>query len=350
MIASLTGLDVSNASLYDGASSLAEAILMAVREKEKKNAKKIFVLGGLHPLYYETIESIVSLQDITLEIIPCDKHDGRTLLDALSKIATEEVAALVIQQPNFFGHLELVDELTNWAHEHHLLVIATVNPTSLALLKEPGQWGETGADIACGDGQPLGIPLASGGPYFGFLTCKKAFIRQMPGRIVGRTVDQEGKEGFTLTLQAREQHIRRAKAKSNICTNQGLLVTAATIYMSLMGPEGLCLVALNSHTQTNYLREQLGLISGVKVAHANTPFFHEFVIQLNTSVESVMTHFLKEKIIPGFDLTHTHPELGQAMLICVTETKTQEDLEHYIACMKAAIKNMPIYEKGCELC
>src|SRR5262249_17757001 len=162
-----------------------------------------------------------------------------TLVEYLHRFDKQDITALVIPQPNFFGVLEDVDNLVNWAHDHEALAIAVVNPTAMALLKEPGSWGEQGADLACGEGQPLGVPLASGGPYFGFLCCKQSTVRQMPGRIVGRTVDSEGKQGFTLTLQAREQHIRRSKATSNICTNQGLLVTAATIYMSLMGPEGL---------------------------------------------------------------------------------------------------------------
>src|SRR5262249_41020813 len=175
------------------------------------------------------------------------------LVGALAKYEGQDITALVIQQPNFFGVLEDVDALTDWARSRNILVIAVLNPTSLALLKPPGEWGTSGVDIAVGEGQPLGVPLSSGGPYFGFITCRMEHVRQLPGRIVGRTVDLNGKPGFTLTLQAREQHIRRAKATSNICTNQGLLVTAATIYMSIMGPQGLERVAATSHARTREL-------------------------------------------------------------------------------------------------
>lgn len=347
MMASLTGLQVSNASLYDGATALAEAILMSVREQEKKKAKKVLVAGSLNPLYIETVTSIISLLNIELITTPIDLKTGVIDINTLSTIDIKEVAALVIQQPNFFGQLEHVDELTNWAHQHNLLVIANVNPTSLALLKEPGAWGDTGADIACGEGQPLGIPLASGGPYFGFLTCKKEFVRQMPGRIVGRTVDQDGKQGFTLTLQAREQHIRRAKAKSNICTNQGLLVTAATIYMSLMGPEGLRRVATTSHNNAVTLQKLLSEMNGLEILFTS-PFFHEFVIRTDKPVQEVLNYFEKNKILAGFDLTKDFPELGNALLICVTETKTENDLEHFTQLMKAAVSIKEKMDYACS--
>ncbi len=180
----------------------------------------------------------------------------------LAKYAGEDITALVIQQPNFFGVLEDVDALTDWAHANGIMVIGSVNPTSLGILKPPGEWGTKGADIACGDCQPLGVPLSSGGPYAGFLTAKMDHVRQMPGRIVGRTVDLNGQQGFALTLQAREQHIRRGKATSNICTNQGLLITAATIYLSLVGPEGLARVANECHARTQDLVDALTRVEG----------------------------------------------------------------------------------------
>ena len=238
MMASLTGMDVSNASLYDGASSLAEAVLMAVRANRKSKARRILMPRTVHPAYRKVAHTIVHNQGITLEELDYDRNSGIIDPDSLPK-DPGDFTALVIPQPNFFGNLEEVNVLTDWAHQHGALVIAVVNPTSLALITPPGEWGEIGADIACGDGQPLGAPLSSGGPYFGFMCCRQTYVRQMPGRIIGRTVDLDGKEGFALTLQAREQHIRRSKATSNICTNQGLLVTAATIYMSLLGPQGL---------------------------------------------------------------------------------------------------------------
>jgi glycine dehydrogenase subunit 1 len=241
MITSLTGMDVSNASLYDGGSAVAEASLMAIRAHRKSKSMRILVPTTLHPNYRKVAVATAGNQNVRFEEVACPK--GALSLADLKKYEGEDITALVIQQPNFFGVLEDVDALTDWAHANNIFVIASVNPTSLGILKPPGEWGTKGADIACGDCQPLGVPLSSVGPYAGFLTTKMDNVRQMPGRIVGRTVDANGKQGFALTLQAREQHIRRGKATSNICTNQGLLVTAATIYLSLIGPEGLARVA-----------------------------------------------------------------------------------------------------------
>jgi len=239
----------------------------------------------------------------------------------------------VIPQPNFFGVLEDVHAMTDWAHEQGALAIALVNPTTLAVLEAPGQWGQTGADIAVGEGQPLGAPMASGGPYFGFMCCRQAFVRQMPGRIVGRTVDLDGKPGFALTLQAREQHIRRSKATSNICTNQGLVVTAATQYMALLGPQGLAKVASASHANTVSLADKLAAIPGVTRAFAS-PFFHEVVLKLNDSAKDVLRALRAQGILGGLDISGWYPELGQAILVCVTETKTAADLDHYVQHME----------------
>ncbi|KZZ19608.1 glycine dehydrogenase, partial [Oleiphilus sp. HI0081] len=232
MMCQLTAMDMSNASLYDGASGLAEAVLMAIRANRKSKSKKALIAGTVHPLYQQVVDDIVSNQGISIDVLPMDDKALAVDSAALESFAGQDYAALIIPQPNFFGSLEDVNALTNWGQANGMLVIGVVNPTALALLTPPGEWGDKGADIAVGEGQPLGIPMASGGPYFGFICCKEKLVRQMPGRIIGRTVDLEGKEGFTLTLQAREQHIRRSKATSNICTNQGLAVTAATIYMS----------------------------------------------------------------------------------------------------------------------
>jgi glycine dehydrogenase subunit 1 len=245
MMTRLTGMDVSNASLYDGATALAEAVLMAER-CAKKGPRRVVVPKSVHPAYRKTLHTIVDLQNIeVVEVDFCREGASAGGIDP-AWLASQDFGAftaLAIPQPNFFGVLEDVDTLTDWAHAKGALVIGVVNPLSLAVLKAPGQWGKTGADIVCGDGQPFGVPLSSGGPYFGILACKQEFVRQMPGRIVGRTTDLDGKQGFALTLQAREQHIRRAKATSNICTNQGLLVTAATIAMAMLGPEGAKRVA-----------------------------------------------------------------------------------------------------------
>ena len=326
MMAGLTGLDVSNASLYDGASALAEAVLMAVRAN-KAGIRRVLVPATLHPRYLAVARCTVKNQGIELVAVPYDSASGTTNLAALDAIAGE-AAALVIPQPNFFGVLEPVDALADWAHQRNMLAIAVVNPLSLALLNAPGSWGTRGADICVGDGQPLGVPLSSGGPYFGFMTARQALVRQMPGRIVGRTVDLDGQPGFALTLQAREQHIRRSKATSNICTNQGLLVTAATIHMALLGPQGLKNVALSSHANTRALLERLCVIPGVERVFPG-PFFHEAVIRVNSPVPDVLRALRAQSILGGYDLGPDYPELAGCILVCATETKTDDDLTQY---------------------
>lgn len=324
MMANLMAMEVSNASLYDGASALAEAILMAARLN--KNKSSVLMPRSIHPYYRDTVKTIVSQQKIKMIDLPYQKESGKIDMAALKKLMNEEVAALVIPQPNFFGVLEEVDALTDFASENKILSIAVVNPMAMALLKPPGEWGSAGVDIACGEGQPLGIPLASGGPYYGFLCSKKQHARQMPGRIVGRTVDLEGKPGYVLTMQAREQHIRRGKATSNICTNQGLMVTASTIYMSLMGPEGLKRAAMMSHARTRELKKELTNISGVDEVFAS-PFFHEIVLKVNQPVEQMLHELARRQIQAGFALKPYYPELGDCVLICATETKTSEDIK-----------------------
>ena len=317
MMVNLTAMEAANASLYDGASGLAEAILMAVRLKKAK-AKQILMPTTVNPAYRQVVNTIVKNQGISMVEIPYDPKTGTINLN----IDTSDAAALVIPQPNFFGGLEAVDELTDWAHAQGLLVIAVVNPLAIATLSPPGEWGSKGADIACGEGQALGIPLSGGGPYFGFMCCKKAYVRQMPGRIVGRTVDLEGKTGYTLTLQAREQHIRRSKATSNICTNQGLMVTAATIHTAILGTEGLERVALKCHTNTNELVEKLSAINGVSRVF-NAPFFHECVLKLNKPVDDVLNQLLKHNILGGYRLT------DNTLLVCATEMRTETEINHY---------------------
>ena len=335
MITSLTGLDVSNASLYDGASGLAEAALMAVRANRKSKSKRVLLASGVNATYRKVAQAITASQGLTFEIMPLDAASGITDLSKM-KIDGEPPVAVVIQQPSFFGTLEQVDALTDWAHEQDALLIAIVNPTSLAVLKAPGNWGAEGADIACGEGQPLGVPLSSGGPYFGIMACKEKIVRQMPGRIVGRTTDLDGKPGFTLTLQAREQHIRRSKATSNICTNQGLMVTAATIYMSLLGPRGLRRVALTSVRQTAKLAAMISAIEGIEKVFS-APHFHEVVLRLDRPVGPVLEILAANNILGGFDLTNDYPELGHALLVCATETKTDADLELYAAALEKAL-------------
>jgi glycine dehydrogenase subunit 1 len=334
MMASLTGMDVSNASLYDGASALAEAVLMAVRQH--RTSRRILIPQTVHPVYRSVVRAIVVNQSIDVVEIPYDIESGQTIPEQLDQFAQEEFAALVIPQPNFFGVLEQVDALTDWAHSKQSLAIAVVNPISLAMLTPPGEWGNQGADIAVGEGQPLGIPLSSGGPYFGFMTCKQKLVRQMPGRIIGRTTDLDNREGFVLTLQAREQHIRRSKATSNICTNQGLMVTAATIYMSLLGPEGLYRVAAQSHENTLSLVEQLEKLPGVKRTFSS-PFFHEAVLRLPKSATQVLDNLKAQGVLGGLLLEDRYSELDNSLLICATETKTVDDLDKYVKLFQQAL-------------
>lgn len=325
MMAALTGMDVSNASVYDGASGLAEAILMAVRGNRKAGSRRVLVPDTVHPLYFAAASAIVAAQDVTLEAVPMGA-DGR--IDPASLPVDREPAALVVQQPNFFGVLEDVDGLTDWAHAQGALLIAVANPLSLALLKPPGQWGSEGADIACGDGQPFGIPMASGGPSFGYICTRDRLVRQLPGRIIGRTEDLNGRTGFALTLQAREQHIRRGKATSNICTNQGLLVTAGTIYMALQGPEGLSRVARACRKNTARLTELLTELPGVSV-HLAGPWFHERALKLPIPAARVVDALLAEGIVAGLDLGRFYPEMEDVILVCATEKRTETEMVRY---------------------
>jgi len=328
MMASLTGMQVSNASLYDGASALAEASLMAVRAHRKSKSARILVPAAVNPTYLQVARAIAEGQKLNFDVLPYEPGVGTTSAASLDSYRGQDITAVVIQQPNFFGLLEDVDAITDWAHANGALVIAVVNPLSLAILKPPGEWGAKGVDIVVGEGQPLGVPLSSGGPYFGFMTTRLEHVRQMPGRIIGRTVDLDGKPGFTLTLQAREQHIRRSKATSNICTNQGLLVTAATIHMSLLGATGLERVAATCQQRTRELIGALTKIKGVKLAF-DGPRFHEAVLQLDRNVGEVLEALAQRGVIGGYDLSQQYPELGNALLVCATETRTSEDIAAY---------------------
>jgi glycine dehydrogenase subunit 1 len=340
MVTALTGMDVANASLYDGASALAEAVLMAMRMSRRPNSapKRVLMPRSLHPAYRATTHSIVRNQGIELIEAPNDSASGRTRIDGLQAYIDAGITALIIPQPNFFGVLEEVDELTAWAEAHDVLTIAVVNPISLALLKPPGEWGRQGADIVVGEGQPLGAPLSSGGPYFGIMCCKQEHVRYMPGRLVGRTVDADGNPGFVLTLQAREQHIRRAKATSNICTNQGLMVTAATIHLALLGPKGLENVAASCYANTHALAEQLQYIEGVRRAFSGD-YFHETVLRLERPVTQVLKALVEYDVLGGYPLHRDYPELDDCFLICATETKTARDLEHYVQALTQALRS-----------
>jgi glycine dehydrogenase subunit 1 len=337
MMAKLMALEVSNASLYDGASALAEAVLMAVRANRASRSRRVLIPAALHPAYREVVQTVVRHQGIVVEELPYCAGGGHTDPAVLNRYAGQDLTAVVVPQPNFFGVLEEVNVLTDWAHRQGALAIAVVNPLAMALLSPPGEWGEQGADIACGEGQPLGVPLSSGGPYFGFMCCKKALMRQLPGRIVGRTLDLDGRVGYTLTLQAREQHIRRAKATSNICTNQGLLVTAATIHMALLGAEGLRRVAAACHARANELVRRLTAIRGVQRVF-DRPGFHEAVLRLPLPVHEALRALAAQNLLGGYALAAAYPELDDCLLVCATETKTEADLEHFASHLQRIIE------------
>ena len=335
MITGLTAMDVSNASLYDGATAMAEAVLMAIRANRKSKSKKVLVARSVNPRYREVTKTIVTNQGIELVEINFDLKSGQTDLSLL-KNYEDDYAAVILSQPNYFGVLEDADAITNWAHEHKMLVVGIVNPISLALLKPPGEWGENGADIVIGEGQPLGIPLSGGGPYFGFMCCKQKQVRQMPGRIIGQTVDLDRKIGYSLTLQAREQHIRRSKATSNICTNQGLMVTAATIYMSIMGNQGLQNVASSCVENTHALADMLIADEQIE-SQFSGDFFHEKVLHLDTlSGTELVNTLASDNILPGVDIGIDYPELGNCIMVCATEVHTQETMEQ----LKAKIQRV----------
>ena len=338
MMASLTGMQVSNASLYDGATAVAEGCLMAVRANRHSKAARILLPRSLHPHYRAVTLTMTLNQGLVFDTVPYARDGGHLSLDAFATHDTQDFTALVIQQPNFFGVIEDVDALTDWAHARQALVIAVVNPISLALLKPPGEWGAQGADIVVGEGQPLGCPLSSGGPYFGFMTTRMQHVRQMPGRIVGATVDVDGRPGFSLTLQAREQHIRRAKATSNICTNQGLLMMAGTLYLALMGAEGLERVAATSMARTAELVAALSALPGVRRMFAR-PTFHEAVLALDRPVAPVLAALAQRGIQGGLDLAEFYPELGPALLLCATETKNSADIEAYASALSEALRS-----------
>lgn len=340
MIASLTGMDVANASMYDGASALAEACLMAVRAHRQSKSMRMLMPVSVNPLYRRCVNAITESQHLKIDEIAIDAQSGRVSLDALRAFEGQDITALVIAQPNFFGVLEDVDVLVDWAKANNILTIAVVNPMSLSVLRPPGQWGQHGVDIVVGEGQPLGVPLASGGPYFGFMTTKQEHVRQMPGRIVGRTIDLDGREGFALTLQAREQHIRRGKATSNICTNQGLLMSAATIYMAIMGAEGLRRVAGHSIHNAQALREQLAVI-GIKPVF-NGPMFHECLYQLPGSATEFNQRMVTKGFAAGFCVDTLEARFSNTLLVATTETKTPEDLARYVSAFKTTLGEMEV--------
>jgi len=324
MIARLMGMDAANASHYDGATALAEAVLIAMRKTRKP---VVVVPFGLNPSYQQVLETYCKPVDI--EIRHLDSKNGSIDLTRL-KEAVVDAGAVVIQQPNFFGLLEPVEKAAKIAHDAKALVVSSTYPTSLALLKPPGQWG---ADIATAEGQPFGIPMSLGGPYLGLFAVKKPFIRQMPGRLVGRTLDKNDKEGYVLTLQTREQHIRREKATSNICTNQALVALSALVYLSLLGRDGLKNVATNCYRRAHYLARELAKIPGCTISY-NGEFFNEFVLELPKPVVKIQSLLAERGIFIGPPLGEWFPDMGNCLLVAVTEQRVRGDLDELVGVLK----------------
>lgn len=318
-ICELTGMDVANASMYDGATAMAEAVVMATTQTRKN---KVLISSTVHPEYREVVKTYAWGRSI--EIIEIPYKDGKTDLEKYEDFLSQDVAAVVIQSPNFFGAIENLKGIIEQAKSKKIMTIFSVDPISLALLEAPGKLG---ADIVVGEGQALGIPMNFGGPHLGFMATKDKYVRRMPGRIVGLAKDKRGQEGFILTLQAREQHIRRDKASSNICSNQALCALAATIYLSTMGKEGLKEIALQSVLKANYAKKILSTLPATEIAFPHSQTFKEFVIKCGEPVKKINQRLKDAGIIGGLDLGKFYPELENHMLICVTETKSKEEIE-----------------------
>ena len=329
LISNLTGMDVSNASLYDGGSALGEASIMASNITRKD---EIIVSKTVHPDSRRVLETYAHVQG--LKLIEIDELDGTTNLQQLEEKINENTAAVIVQSPNFFGIIEDIEAVEGITHSvKKTMLVVSVDPISLGILKSPG---ELGADIVVGEGQSLGIPLSYGGPYLGFIATKKKHMRKLPGRIVGQSIDVDGKRAFVLTLQAREQHIRRDKATSNICTNQGLNVLASVVYMVTLGKKGLREVATQSTTKAHYAYDKITATGKYKPLF-DKPFFKEFAITSNVSGEKINDELLKENILGGFILENSYPQYENGVLYCVTEKRTKKEIDTLASVLEGII-------------
>ncbi|MFO7736189.1 MAG: aminomethyl-transferring glycine dehydrogenase subunit GcvPA [bacterium] len=331
MISSLMNMDVSNASMYDGASSAAEAVLLALRVKKKR--KKVVMFSTLHPAYSETIKTYARSIAENFEILEMDVNTGTVKEGELDKI-DGNTACVVFQYPNYFGCMENINLVSEKTHDKKALLIPVVtDATALGVFSAPGDFD---ADIAVGEGQSLGIPMQFGGPGLGLFTVKKKFARKMPGRVAGRTVDRKGKESYVLTLAAREQHIRRERATSNICTNSGLMATAAAVYLSLTGPEGLRKTALMNIKRMRMLKDKIARETSARIAF-NSEGYNEFTVLFPRRASEVEEAFRNENYLPGIKLSKYYPELDNAMLITVTERHSEKDLDGYVSVLKKIV-------------
>lgn len=322
LITELTGLDVSNASHYDGSTSLAEAVLLSVRHTDRL---KVLVSRAVHPHYRQVIQTY--LRGTPYSMVEFGFGEDHAFDRAqFESLLTPDVAGVVFQTPNFFGVLEDLEGVSDKVHENGSLLILTGNPLAMAVLRSPGEWG---ADLAVGEGQPFGLALQFGGPYVGYFSAVRSLMRRVPGRLAGLTVDAEGKRAFCLTLQAREQHIRRERAASNICTNQALCALAACAHMTLLGKEGIREVAALNMDRADYLRGKIAGLGGFKVLR-DQPIFNEFVIRTEKPFDLLEKKLLEKKIFPGVPLEPFYPELKNQFLVCATETKTREHLDTFV--------------------
>lgn len=330
-ICALTGMDAANASLYDGASACAEAVLMALRHRKECN--KILISRSLHPHYRLVVEQYVGSHATHIETVPF-LEDGSLDFASYKQALDRNTAAVLVQNPNFFGVVEDLFLISAAAKEAGTLTIVCSNPLSYGLLASAAALN---ADIAVGDCQPFGLSMAYGGPYSGYIACKQDLVRQLPGRIVGETIDTQGRRGFVLTLQAREQHIRREKATSNVCTNQALAALASLVGMLWYGKQGIHELALTNFQRTAYLMEQVKGIPGVSVRDG-VPHFNEFVVRFSQPLEQIFKKFRARGIEPGLDLGRYYPEWSGCLLVAVTETKSKQDLDRYVEVLNVAKK------------
>ncbi len=329
LICDLTGMDVANASLYEGASALAEGCLLALRETERP---KLVIARGVHPEYRQTLGT--NLRQTKAQILEIPHSGGVSDLKKAEDQIDGETAAVVVQMPNAFGCLEPVKALGEIAHRRGALFIVAVNPISLGILKSPGSYG---ADIVVGEGQPLGTDLLYGGPYLGLFACREASLRKVPGRIVGMTKDTHGRRGFVLTLQTREQHIRRSKATSNICTNEAMMALAAAVYLGALGKEGFREAATQNLLKSHYCFDQLVKLSGVKPLFT-APFFNEFAVDLPVDPEQLNRELLSQGFLGGFPLKRWDPKLSSGWLVCVTEARSREQIDRFVSAVKEILR------------
>jgi glycine dehydrogenase subunit 1 len=321
LICELTGMDVANASMYDGATAVAEAGLLAHAETRRN---VILVAGSLNPSYKGVLSTYCRSLGLKVKTLPL--NDGLVDLEALKKYVSEKVACVIVQSPNFFGSIENVDQMEPLTHSVGALLVLACDPISLGILRTPGEYN---ADIAVGEGQAMGNYLSFGGPYLGYFACRRNLIRRMPGRIVGATTDTRGRRGFVLTLQTREQHIRREKATSNICTNQALCALASCVYLSLLGKCGIRRVAELCLQKSHYACDQITKIEGFK-KRFDAPFFKEFVVEMPLPPKRLIRSLIKRKLFAGIDLAQFDRKLKNCLLVCVTEKRTKEEIDYLV--------------------